>query len=123
MPGACAWVNTSELSDDDYLRGVRGRDEEKLGRGMNVGLAQLYLKRVGFCFLLLATSVVAHAQTVRGVDSVGITVMNMQRSLDFYTKVLPFEPVSDVEVTGEAYEHLMGVFGLRMRVVRLRLCE
>jgi catechol 2,3-dioxygenase-like lactoylglutathione lyase family enzyme len=45
----------------------------------------------------------------------------MERAVDFYSKVLSFEPVSDVEVTGEAYEHLMGVFGLRMRVVRMRL--
>lgn len=77
MLGDCAWVNTSELSDDHYLRGGRGRAEEKRGGGMNVGLARLYVTRVGFCFLLLATSVVAHAQTVRGVESVGITVTNM----------------------------------------------
>jgi catechol 2,3-dioxygenase-like lactoylglutathione lyase family enzyme len=35
--------------------------------------------------------------------------------------VLSFEKVSDVEVTGEDYERLQGVFGLRMRVVRMRL--
>src|SRR3974377_2229522 len=29
--------------------------------------------------------------------------------------------VSDTEVAGESYEHLEGVFGLRMRVVRMRL--
>ncbi len=69
----------------------------------------------------LAASAAAHAQAVQSLDSIGITVSDMQRSLDFYTKVLPFESVSDVEVTGEAYEHLMGVFGLRLRVVRLRL--
>ncbi|HSE93161.1 MAG TPA: VOC family protein, partial [Methylomirabilota bacterium] len=32
-----------------------------------------------------------------------------------------FEAASDAEVTGEAYERLSGVFGLRQRVVRLRL--
>jgi catechol 2,3-dioxygenase-like lactoylglutathione lyase family enzyme len=36
-------------------------------------------------------------------------------------KVLTFEKVSDVEVAGDEYEHLFGVFGLRIRVVRLRL--
>jgi catechol 2,3-dioxygenase-like lactoylglutathione lyase family enzyme len=35
--------------------------------------------------------------------------------------VLSFEKVSDVEVSGDSYEHLEGVFGLRMRVVRMRL--
>jgi catechol 2,3-dioxygenase-like lactoylglutathione lyase family enzyme len=67
------------------------------------------------------------AQPVRGevrvaaVDAVGMTVADMERSLAFYTKVLSFEPVSDVEVTGDAYERLQGVFGLRLRVVRLQL--
>jgi catechol 2,3-dioxygenase-like lactoylglutathione lyase family enzyme len=58
---------------------------------------------------------------VIGVESVGMTVSDMDRALDFYTGVLAFEKVSDVEVVGEAYERLQGVFGLRMRVVRLRL--
>jgi len=50
-----------------------------------------------------------------------MTVGNMERSIGFYSDVLGFEKVSDVEVFGEAYERLQGVFGLRMRVVRLRL--
>src|SRR5262249_30664119 len=58
---------------------------------------------------------------VKAVDTVGMTVADMDRALAFYTQVLSFEPVSDVEVTGSEYEHLQGVFGLRMRVVRLRL--
>jgi catechol 2,3-dioxygenase-like lactoylglutathione lyase family enzyme len=41
----------------------------------------------------------------------------MDRSLAFYTRVLSFEPVSDVEVTGSEYEHLQGVFGLHTRAV------
>jgi len=55
------------------------------------------------------------------VDSIGMTVSDMDRSVEFYSKVLPFEKVSDVEVWGEDYEHLQGVFGLRMRIVRMRL--
>lgn len=55
------------------------------------------------------------------VDSITITVADMDRSLAFYEDVLTFEKVSDVEVTGEAYEHLMGTFGLRMRIARMRL--
>jgi catechol 2,3-dioxygenase-like lactoylglutathione lyase family enzyme len=58
---------------------------------------------------------------VDGVDSVGITVSEMDRAVDFYSRVLTFEKVSDTEVTGEDYEHLEGVFGLRIRVVRMRL--
>ncbi len=56
-----------------------------------------------------------------GVDAVGMTVSDMDRALDFYSRVLSFEKVSDVEVWGDEYEHLEGLFGLRMRVVRMRL--
>jgi catechol 2,3-dioxygenase-like lactoylglutathione lyase family enzyme len=45
----------------------------------------------------------------------------MDRAVDFYSKVLTFEKVSDTEVSGESFEHLEGVFGLRMRVVRMKL--
>lgn len=55
------------------------------------------------------------------VGAVGMTVDDMDRSVDFYTRVLSFEKVSDVEVFGGEYEQLQGVFGLRMRVVRMRL--
>jgi catechol 2,3-dioxygenase-like lactoylglutathione lyase family enzyme len=58
---------------------------------------------------------------VEGVNAIGITVSDMDRAVDFYSRVLTFEKVSDTEVTGENYEHLEGVFGLRMRVVRMRL--
>ncbi len=58
---------------------------------------------------------------VTAVAAVGLTVSDMDRSVDFYCKVLSFEKVSDVEVWGTEYEHLQGVFGLRMRVVRMKL--
>jgi catechol 2,3-dioxygenase-like lactoylglutathione lyase family enzyme len=61
------------------------------------------------------------APLVNGVDAIGITVSDMDRAVDFYSKVLSFEKVSDTEVSGENFEHLEGVFGLRMRVVRMRL--
>jgi catechol 2,3-dioxygenase-like lactoylglutathione lyase family enzyme len=54
---------------------------------------------------------------------VGLTVSDMDRSVQFYTTVLEFEKVSDDEVLGSAYEELHGVFGARLRVVRLRLGE
>jgi catechol 2,3-dioxygenase-like lactoylglutathione lyase family enzyme len=58
---------------------------------------------------------------VDGVGAVGITVSDMARAVDFYSRVLFFEKVSDVEVAGGAWERLQGVPGLRMRVVRMRL--
>jgi catechol 2,3-dioxygenase-like lactoylglutathione lyase family enzyme len=61
------------------------------------------------------------AGLIRAVGAVGMTVGNLERSIAFYSDVLGFEKVSDVEVLGEDYERLQGVFGLRMRVVRMRL--
>ena len=61
------------------------------------------------------------ALRVAAVDSIGMTVENMDRAVDFYTRVLTFERVSDVEVSGREVELLQGIFGARMRVVRLRL--
>jgi len=58
---------------------------------------------------------------VEQVGAIGMTVSDMDASIDFYSRVLSFEKVSDVEVTGEDYERFQGVFGLRMRVVRMRL--
>jgi catechol 2,3-dioxygenase-like lactoylglutathione lyase family enzyme len=55
------------------------------------------------------------------VDSIGMTVENMDRAVDFYTRVLMFEKASDVEIAGRAYELFEGVFGARARIVRLRL--
>src|SRR6516162_9943612 len=58
---------------------------------------------------------------VEAVTSIGMTVRDMDRSAEFYSKVLSVEKVSDVEVAGTEHERLTGVFGLRMRVVRMKL--
>jgi catechol 2,3-dioxygenase-like lactoylglutathione lyase family enzyme len=60
---------------------------------------------------------------VTAVDGVGMTVSDMDRAVEFYGKILSFEKVSDTEIAGREYELLQGVFGLRMRVVRMRLGE
>jgi catechol 2,3-dioxygenase-like lactoylglutathione lyase family enzyme len=74
------------------------------------------------CAIFLAHAAFASSSgAVRAVDSIGITVNDMDRAVDFYTKVLTFEKESEHEVAGEAYEHLYGVFGMRLRVVRMRL--
>jgi catechol 2,3-dioxygenase-like lactoylglutathione lyase family enzyme len=58
---------------------------------------------------------------VKAVDAVGLTVSDLDRSIEFFSKVLSFEKVSEVEVLGDEFEHLQGVFGLRMRVARMKL--
>jgi len=55
------------------------------------------------------------------VLTIGMTVADMDRSLDFYTDVLHFQKESDVEVAAEWFERLHGVFGARARVSTLRL--
>jgi catechol 2,3-dioxygenase-like lactoylglutathione lyase family enzyme len=73
--------------------------------------------------LLVAPQAAAQQPLVTEVAAVGMTVSDMDRSVKFFTDVLTFEKVSDVEVFGAEYERLQGVFGLRMRVVRLKLGE
>ena len=76
---------------------------------------------LALCLALAPPLLPASAQQVAGVGAVGMTVGDMDRTTEFFADVLSFEKVSDVEVAGEAYEHLEGVFGLRMRVVHMRL--
>jgi catechol 2,3-dioxygenase-like lactoylglutathione lyase family enzyme len=60
-------------------------------------------------------------QIVKSVEAVGMTVSDMDRSVEFFSKVLSFEKINDVELAGSEYERLQGVFGARMRVVRMKL--
>jgi catechol 2,3-dioxygenase-like lactoylglutathione lyase family enzyme len=70
---------------------------------------------------LAAAPAQADTFNVLAVDSIGLTVSDMNRAIAFYTGVFPFTKVSDREQTGRAYELLSGLFGARSRVVRLRL--
>ena len=64
-----------------------------------------------------------NTSVVVAVESIGMTVSNMDRSVTFYSDVLTFKPVSDVEVDGPEYDQLWGIFGVRARVVRMQLGE
>jgi len=61
------------------------------------------------------------ARKISRVSEIGMVVSDMDRSVEFYSRVLTFEKISETEVSGDDYEHLEGLFGLRMRVVRMRL--
>lgn len=74
--------------------------------------------------LLIAASLfiqVSFAQKIVGAGPVSITVSDMDRSLDFYTKVLPFQKIAEQELYGDPYEKLEGLFGIRMRIALLKL--
>src|SRR5438132_2208352 len=68
---------------------------------------------------LISALVFAQAPQV-AVESVEMTVSDMDRAVEFYS-ALTFQKVSDVEVFGDEYERLVGVFGARMRIVRMQL--
>jgi catechol 2,3-dioxygenase-like lactoylglutathione lyase family enzyme len=73
------------------------------------------------CCLPSAAPRAASPPIAQSVETVGMTVSNMDRSIAFFKDVLTFEPVSDLEVAGPEYDRLQGVFGTRMRIVRMRL--
>src|SRR5947209_14225945 len=75
---------------------------------------------VAFLAVVLAASI-AETQSARvSVEAVEMTVSDMDRAVEFYS-ALTFQKVSDVEVFGDEFEHLEGVFGARMRIVRMQL--
>ena len=67
-----------------------------------------------------AVALAAPAQA-RAIARVGMTVADVARSSAFFTSVLDFEKVSDLEVSGPEYDRLWGVPGVRAHIVRLRL--
>ncbi len=89
-----------------------------LGLGVTSPSDWLPIKLPEYSPLVMAQTPIAQ---VTAVDSVGMTVSDMDRSVDFYTNVLSFQKVSDVEVLGTEYEQLQGLFGVRLRVVKLKL--
>src|SRR6266700_572695 len=74
---------------------------------------------VAILFAVFSTAALAQSPQV-AVDGVGVTVSDMDRAVAFYS-ALTFQKVSDTEVLGEEYEHLEGVFGARMRIIRMQL--
>jgi choline dehydrogenase-like flavoprotein/catechol 2,3-dioxygenase-like lactoylglutathione lyase family enzyme len=63
------------------------------------------------------------AAPVTAVTAIALTVNDLDRDVDFYSRVLDFRPDSERELLGEAYERLFGLFGAHVRVARLRLGE
>jgi catechol 2,3-dioxygenase-like lactoylglutathione lyase family enzyme len=57
----------------------------------------------------------------RAVDSIGLTVANLERSKRFFQEVLAFTLEREFEAAGRDVELLTGVFGARTKTARLRL--
>ncbi len=58
---------------------------------------------------------------VLGIGAIGITVSDMDRSVEFFSKVLTFQKVSEVEFQKEQFDRLTGIFGARVRIVMMKL--
>ncbi len=90
-----------------------------MGREATGARARLFV--LVFVGVIGCTGQAALAQLVKSVEAVGMTVSDIDRSVEFFSKVLTFEKISEVEVHGSEYEKLQGIFGLRMRAVRMKL--
>jgi catechol 2,3-dioxygenase-like lactoylglutathione lyase family enzyme len=55
------------------------------------------------------------------VGPIGLTVGNLEREVEFFTRVLPFEKVSQEELCGEDFEKLHATPNARARAATLRL--
>ncbi|WP_242057976.1 MULTISPECIES: GMC oxidoreductase [Nostoc] len=58
---------------------------------------------------------------VQRIRAIGLTVMNCDRSLHFYTQALGFKFVSDITVAAEDYNDLEGVTRANIRIITLQL--
>lgn len=63
----------------------------------------------------------AESPLALAVDSVGVTVGDLDRSVKFFHDVLTFELVSEREESGDEVERLDALFGARKRVARMKL--
>jgi len=78
------------------------------------------LRVLAAVLVALLTPASGRAKVAR-IESVGITVSDLDRAVAFYTEVLPFEKLSDTELEGSELEALEGLSGAHVRVARLRL--
>jgi catechol 2,3-dioxygenase-like lactoylglutathione lyase family enzyme len=72
-------------------------------------------------FLLATIGVFAQSAKISSVEAIGFTVSDMDRSVGYYSRVLHFEKLSDIEYSGDSLDRLKGISGSRIRVVRMRL--
>jgi catechol 2,3-dioxygenase-like lactoylglutathione lyase family enzyme len=68
----------------------------------------------------LLTSLPAFS-AVHQVQSIGLTVNDLEREVRFFTQVLPFEEVSHSELSGQAPAQLLGLPHVELKTVVLRL--
>jgi catechol 2,3-dioxygenase-like lactoylglutathione lyase family enzyme len=76
--------------------------------------------KLAIAALLFAASLSASA-AVREVGAIGLTVGDLDREVEFFTKVLSFEKVSEAKTAVGAADDLLGLNGTQLRTAELRL--
>src|SRR5437667_6146965 len=71
-------------------------------------------------FLLLAAPISAPA-AVCEVGAIGLTVGELDRALEFYTKILPFEKMAESTPAPRAVDELLGLHNTQLRTAELKL--
>jgi catechol 2,3-dioxygenase-like lactoylglutathione lyase family enzyme len=69
---------------------------------------------------IISSSAQAQVKPV-AMGPIAVTVSDLDRSIEFYTKVLSFEKEGERRARLDSFDHLTGVFGTNTRVATLRL--
>jgi catechol 2,3-dioxygenase-like lactoylglutathione lyase family enzyme len=76
--------------------------------------------RVALVLLLLVASLSSPA-AVRELGAIGLTVGDLDRGVEFYTKVLPFEKMAESKSTPGAADELLDLSDTQLRIAELKL--
>lgn len=82
-------------------------------------MKKLSVKILSLIVLLIFVS--CSQPKISGVESIGITVSDMNISLPFYTDVLHFQVLSDDTINSEQYSNLIRVDDASVRITKLKL--
>jgi catechol 2,3-dioxygenase-like lactoylglutathione lyase family enzyme len=76
-----------------------------------------------FASVLFLLQLLPALSAVRGVGAIGLTVADLNREIEFYTKVLPFEEVARTQAKGPETDSLLGLPDTHLKEVELKLGE
>jgi catechol 2,3-dioxygenase-like lactoylglutathione lyase family enzyme len=82
----------------------------------STGLLSAFVVMVWLCLCNFSANA-----TVHQVESIGLTVNDLDREVRFFTQVLPFEEISRAEIKGQAADDLVGRKLAVLKIARLRL--
>jgi len=111
-----------------FLRQPRSEFEAKIWRQQNapvsypsdsIFLPLIFTARLAFISLLFLA--LPGLSAVREVGSIGLTVNNLDREVEFFTNVLPFVEVSRARIHGREPDALLGLQNTHLQVADLKL--